>query len=89
MSKRPRLSEVLGKGQEAQGLKERSNQGRPNEDSRSTKLERGEFKQLKAIIPTILHKRVKVAAAENDVEISAIVEEALTSWLENNQRGAI
>lgn len=81
-NKRPRLTDVMQNGQAPQTSKEPVSHGRPKEeDSRSTKLERGEFKQLKAIIPTVLHKRVKVAAAEDDIEMSTIVEEALTNWL--------
>lgn len=87
MSKRPHLTEVLGNGQDAQAPKEPIARGRSKEsNSRSTKLERGEFKQLKAIIPTTLHKRVKVAAAERDMEMSTIVEEALAGWLSSKTK---
>jgi hypothetical protein len=60
--------------------------GRPKEpNSRTARLERGEFKQVKAIISAELHKRVKLAAVMGDQEISSIIEEALEEWLRQRE----
>ena len=57
-------------------------QGRPVEpDSLSQQLKRGEAKQLKAIIPAELHKRVKLASVSLERDISEITAEALEAWL--------
>lgn len=92
MPRRPSLSDVLGQGKdkEVSGPTHVPARGRPKlDDSRSSRLEKGEFKQLKAIIPAELHRQTKVAAAAQEKEISEIVEEALGLWLEQQGGSSI
>ena len=56
--------------------------GRPlDAESLTQQLKRGEAKQLKAIVPANLHKRVKLASVELERDISDITAEALEAWL--------
>ena len=56
--------------------------GRPvDAESLSQQLKRGEAKQLKAIVPADLHKRVKLASVTLERDISDITAEALEAWL--------
>lgn len=50
-------------------------------DSLSQKLKRGDAKQLKAIVSTDLHKRIKMASVTLERDISEITTEALEAWL--------
>ena len=50
-------------------------------ESLSQQLKRGEAKQLKAIVPADLHKRVKLASVTLERDISDITAEALEAWL--------
>ena len=62
--------------------------GRPMDpDSLSQQLKRGEAKQLKAIIPADLHKRVKLASVELARDVSEITAEALEVWLSRKRTG--
>ena len=60
--------------------------GRPvDAESLSQQLKRGEAKQLKAIVPADLHKRVKLASVALERDISDITAEALEAWLGGRQ----
>ena len=61
-------------------------QGQPVEpESLSQRLKRGEAKQLKAIVSTDLHKRVKLASVQLERDVSDITSEALERWLEGRK----
>jgi len=46
-----------------------------------------DYLQTTVYLPRDLHKRIKVALAEDDAELSAIVEDLLTEWLSTRERG--
>lgn len=59
--------------------------GRPADPgSLTAQLGRGDAKQLKAIVPADLYRRLKVLAAMTDRQISEIVADAVRDWLEKH-----
>lgn len=86
--KRPSLTDVLGKGQgagEESAPQDSANPHVRQEDSvsKSELLRQGKYKQLKALIPSDLHKRIKLLSVETDRDISDLVEEALRAHFDD------
>lgn len=51
-----------------------------------SKLEGGEAKQLKAVLPTERWKRLKIAAVLEDRTLNDAVNEAIEDWLKRHER---
>jgi hypothetical protein len=84
MAKRPSLRSIIGQSQEVPRVTSENSpkRGRPiDAGSLSKRLEQGEYKQLKTIIPANLHKKIKILSAEQDRDMSDIVREALETWI--------
>ena len=61
--------------------------GRPvNPDSLRQRLERGEAKQLKVVVPDELHHRLSIRAAQERRTMSEIVEALITDYLKSTNK---
>lgn len=66
--------------------KPKRGRGRPTEKgSVRSKLAEGEARQLKTVMPTELHKRLKITAVVKDRTLNDIVNEAVEEWLDKHE----
>ncbi len=60
---------------------------RKTEARRAGRRDDPDYLQTTVYLPRSLHKDVKVAMAEDERELSAIVEDLLAEWLKTRKRG--